>query len=99
MKPIEVAQRDGVAGHCRFRPIVARYGGLAAASVALMALVAFDHNPYALTPSPAAVIRADPPSPPLPGATGNPDQQPQRECTQWDPQNNTTQDRPCDGSS
>jgi hypothetical protein len=104
VKPIEPLQEaprhDGVDGQPRPRPIVATLGGLAvAAGVASVALVAFNHNPDAFTPSPAAVIRADPPSPPPPGTTGNPDQQPRRVCTHWDPENNTTQDRPCDNPS
>jgi hypothetical protein len=102
--PIEASQqahqRDGVGGQQQPRPIVATLlGGLAlAAGVASMALAAF-HHPYASTPSPAAVIWADPPSPPSPGATGNPDEQPRRVCTHWDPQNNTTQDQPCNRPS
>ena len=105
MKPIELSQgtlrRDCVGGHRRPTPtIVATLGGLAvAASMATMTLVAFHHNPDASTASPAAVIRADPSSPPPPGATGNPDQQPRHVCTHWDPKNNTTQDEPCDSPS
>lgn len=100
MKLIEPSQeapwRDGVGGQRRSRPIVATLGGLAVAvGMTSVALVGFHHNPDAFTPSPAA-IRADPPSPPPPGATGNPDQQPRHVCTQWDPQNSTTQDVPCD---
>jgi hypothetical protein len=105
MKPIELSQetprRDRVGGQRRpTLPIVATLGGLAvAASMATMTLVAFHHNPDASTQSPAAVIRADPSSPPPPGATGNPDQQPRHVCTHWDPKNNTTQDEPCDSPS
>jgi hypothetical protein len=104
MKPIEPSQEaprhDGVNGQRRSRPIVATLRGLAvAAGVASVALVAFHHNPDAFSLSPTTVIRADPPSPPSPGTTGNPDQQPRRVCTHWDPANNTTQDRPCDNPS
>ena len=96
----ETPRHDGVDGQPRPRRIVAKLGSLAvAAGVASVALVALDHNPDAFTPSPAPVIRADPPSPPPPGTTGNPDQQPRRVCTHWDPENNTTQDRPCDNPS
>jgi hypothetical protein len=101
VKPIEASQqahqRDGVGGQPQPRPIVTTLLGrlTLAAGVASMALAAF-HHPYASTPSPAAVIWADPPSP---GATGNPDEQPRRVCTHWDPQNNTTQDQPCDRPS
>lgn len=100
MKPIqpshEAPQRAGVGSQRRPKPtIMTTLGGLAVAS---MILVSF-HNPGASIPSPAAFIRADPPSPPPPGATGNPDQQPQHVCTHWNPENNTTQDVPCDGPS
>lgn len=104
MKPIEPSQEalrhDRVNDQRRPRSIVAALGGLAAtAIVASVPLVAFHHNSAAFTPSSAVVIRADPPSPPPPGATGNPDQQPRRVCTHWDPENNTTQDRPCNNPS
>jgi hypothetical protein len=101
IEPSQKAPRhDGVGGHNRPRPTVAMLGGLAvAAGVASVALAAFHHNPYAFIPSPAAVTRADPPSPPPPGAIGNPDQQPRHICTHWDPENNTTQDVPCDNPS
>lgn len=102
MKPInpprERPQRDDRGGQRRPTPtIAAALSGLAvAASVAAMTLVAFHHNPDASTSTPA-VIRADPPSPsPPPGAAENPDQQPQRVCTRWDPKNNTTLNLPCD---
>jgi hypothetical protein len=105
MKPInlsqETPQRNGVDSQRQPTPkIVATLGRLAVAtSLATMTLVAFHHNPDASTPSPTAVIWADPPSPPPPGATGNPDQQPRHVCTHWNPENNTTQDVPCDGPS
>ena len=105
MKPInfsqQTPQREVWVVNDSPRPkIVATLGGLAVAtSLATMTLVAFHHNPDAFTPSLAAVIWADPPSPPPPGATGNPDQQPRRVCTHWNPENNTTQDVPCDGPS
>jgi hypothetical protein len=105
MKPInpsqETPQRDGVGGQRQPTPkIVATLGGLAVAtSMVMMTLVTFHHNPDASIPSLAAVIWADPPSPPPPGATGNPDQQPRHVCTHWDPENNTTRDVPCDGPS
>jgi hypothetical protein len=94
VKPIEPAQetprRDRVGGQ---RPTL---GGLTvAASVVAMTLVPFHHNPNESTPSPTAVIRADPPSSPPPGGTENPDQQPRHVCTHWDPEKNTTQDEPC----
>jgi hypothetical protein len=105
MKPIEPSQetfrRDRVGGQRRPTPaIVVTLGGLAvAASVAAMTLTAVHHNPDASIPSSAAVIRADPPSPPPPGATGNPDQQPRRVCTHWDPETDTTHDVPCNSPS
>lgn len=105
MKPInppqETPQRDGGSGQRRPLPtIAATLGGLAVAmSMATMTPVTFYHNLDASTPSPAAIIRADPPSPPPPGATENPDQQPRRVCTHWDPENNTTQDEPCSSPS
>lgn len=105
MKPIEPSQetprRDRVGGQRRPTPtIVATLGGLAvAASMATMTLTTFHYNSDASTPLPAALMRADPPSPPPPGATGNPDQQPRRVCTHWDPQTNTTHDEPCDSPS
>src|SRR5262249_44604013 len=97
MKPInpprETPQHDGRGVHRRPTPtIAATLSGLA---LAAMTLVAFHHNPDASTASPAAVITADPPSPPPPGVAENPDQQPQRVCTRWDPENNTTQNLPC----
>ena len=102
MKPIEPSlealQHDRVNDQRRPRSIVAALGALAVvAGMAWVPLVAFHHNSAAITPSSAAVIRADPPPPP--GSTGNPDQQPRRVCTHWDPKNNTTQNRPCHNPS
>ena len=105
MKPIEPSQEtprcDRVVGQRQATPtIVAALGNFAvAASMVTMTLVAFHHNPDASIPLPAAVITADPSSPPPPGAAGNPDQQPRHVCTHWDPENNTTQDEPCDSPS
>lgn len=104
MNPIEpsqdMLQHDRVNDQRRPKSIVAALGPLAVvAGVASVLLVAFHHNSATFTPSSAIVIRADPPSPPPPGTAGNPDQQPRRVCTHWDPENNTTQDRPCDNPS
>lgn len=101
--PQETPRRDRVGGQRRPMPaIVVTLGGLAvAANVAAMTMTVdtVHHNLYASIASSAAVIRADPPSPPPPGATGNPDQQPRRVCTRWDPETNTTRDVPCDSPS
>jgi len=105
MKPIQLSKetprRYRVSDQRRPMPIImAALGNLAvAASMTTIALGAVHHSLDASTPSSAAVIRADPSSPPPPGATGNPDQQPRHVCTHWDPENNTTQDEPCDSPS
>jgi hypothetical protein len=105
MKSIQLLQETPrcyrVSDERRPMPIImATLGNLAvAASMTTMALVTVHHSLDASTPPSAAVIRADPSSPPPPGATGNPDQQPRHVCTHWDPENNTTQDEPCDSPS
>jgi len=105
MKPSQLLQetpgRYRVSDRRRPMPIImATLGNLVvAASMTTVALVAVHHSLHASIPSPAVVIRADPSSPPPPGATGNPDQQPRHVCTHWDPENNTTQDEPCDSPS
>jgi hypothetical protein len=99
--PSPMAPRHhGVGGQQRPRPTIATLGGLAiVAGVASMALVAFHDNANTATTSMTAVIMADPPSAPLPGGTGDPNQQPKRVCTHWDPTNNTTREQPCSNPS